>query len=106
MKSHVVSVVVIIISLFFFLFLIINWTVYNGGFRSEGLLLVVFWGGFPSPPPPHVFGLVWGALVFGSFCSTTLPPPVNKICFGEETPPPRSLLTQVTPSRITSSNES
>lgn len=50
------------------------------------------------------FGL--GALVFGSFCSTTLPPPVNKICFGEETPPPRSLLTQVTPSRITSSNES
>lgn len=58
----------------------------------------------PPPPPYFWFGL--GALVFGSFCSTTLPPPVNKICFGEETPPPRSLLTQVTPSRITSSNES
>lgn len=39
------------------------------------------------------FGCFFFLFCFGGFflfvCSTTLPPPVNKICFGEETPPPR-----------------
>lgn len=44
-------------------------------FVCLGVFFLLFLLGF--------FFLLW------FICSTTLPPPVNRICFGEETPPPR-----------------
>lgn len=47
-----------------------------------------FWGFFS-----RVF---FGVCFFLFVCSTTLPPPVNKICFGEETPAPRYKVVNIT----------
>jgi len=78
MKSHVVSVVVIFLNKLDSL----QWWF---SFRRPGLFcFVLFCFGFFFFPPS-----IFGVGFFWFVCSTTLPPPVNRICFGEETPPPR-----------------